>query len=82
MNIYLDESGDLGWVLDKPKNDGGSSNYLTICAISCPKDKVKVLDRVVIGLYRSWKINPKHEKKDIVLMIMGQNGLVRKSSRF
>jgi hypothetical protein len=30
MHIYLDESGDLGWILDKPYRFGGSSRYLTV----------------------------------------------------
>ena len=28
MQIFIDESGDLGWILDKPYKKGGSSQYL------------------------------------------------------
>lgn len=63
MHIYLDECGDLGWVLDKPFGNGGSSRYLTICAISCPEKKLKILDRIVANLYKSWRIDPGYEKK-------------------
>lgn len=36
MNVYLDESGDLGWVLDKPYRNGGSSRFMTIAFVACP----------------------------------------------
>jgi len=33
MKIYIDESGDLGWKLDKPNRNGGSSKFITITGI-------------------------------------------------
>jgi hypothetical protein len=33
IQIYLDESGDLGWRFDKPYRYGGSSRYLTIVSL-------------------------------------------------
>jgi len=38
-HIYLDESGDTGWIFDKPYTKGGSSRYLIIAACLLPPDK-------------------------------------------
>jgi hypothetical protein len=52
MNLYLDESGDLGWVFDKPYNAGGSSRYLTITAFLIPKAISHYSKRIVKKIYR------------------------------
>ncbi|WMN84132.1 DUF3800 domain-containing protein [Vibrio parahaemolyticus] len=38
-NIYLDESGDLGWTFDSPYRRGGSSRYLTIASLIVSPEK-------------------------------------------
>ena len=38
MNLYLDESGDLGFTFDKPNRYGGSSRHLTIAILLTPKE--------------------------------------------
>ncbi|MBW3010579.1 DUF3800 domain-containing protein, partial [Acinetobacter baumannii] len=45
--IYLDESGDLGWNMEKPYQKGGSSRMLTLAAICLPENKVKYVQRIV-----------------------------------
>lgn len=62
-NVYLDESGDLGWVFDKPYRHGGSSRYLTIAFVVCPSEKKHLLQRIVVDIYRRTKFNPKQELK-------------------
>lgn len=52
-SIYLDESGDLGWSLDKPYKNGGSSRYLTLAAVIVPTAKSHVITRVVRGLAKT-----------------------------
>jgi len=37
MNVYVDESGDLGWEFAQPFRQGGSSRYLTIASLLVPK---------------------------------------------
>jgi hypothetical protein len=47
MNVYLDESGDLGWTFDKPYRHGGSSRYLTISVLIVPKDLSHLPKRIL-----------------------------------
>ena len=56
--FYLDESGDLGWTLDQPYNNGGSSRYLTIAAFSIPKRYDHLPKRLMKGVYRfkRWRL--------------------------
>ncbi len=68
-NVYLDESGDLGWILDKPYRHGGSSRYLTIAFVVCPSEKKHLLQRIVADVYRKVKHNPKKELKGSSLSV-------------
>jgi len=63
MQVYIDESGDLGWKFDAPYNKGGSSRYLTIAFVVSPKELSKYPKRIVSNLYKKHKIPPKKEKK-------------------
>jgi len=63
VNIYLDESGDLGWKFDKPYLKGGSSRYLTIASILVPKEKKDAPKRVIKRLYKKHKWPTDVEKK-------------------
>jgi hypothetical protein len=47
MNLYLDESGDLGWKFDKPYRDGGSSRYLTIATLIIPQNLSHLPKRII-----------------------------------
>lgn len=68
-NVYLDESGDLGWVLDKPYRHGGSSRYLTIAFVVCPSEKKHLLQRIVVDVYKRVKFNPQKELKGSTLSV-------------
>lgn len=68
-NVYLDESGDLGWILDKPYRNGGSSRYLTIAFVVCPSEKKHLLRRIVKDVYRRIGFNPKMELKGSALSV-------------
>jgi Protein of unknown function (DUF3800) len=50
--IFLDESGDLGWSLDKPRGNGGSSRFIVLAAIVLPFGQNKHLERLVTPLYK------------------------------
>jgi hypothetical protein len=63
MNIYLDESGDLGWKFDSPYKKGGSSRFLTLAFLFSPKDKIHLPKRVVKKLYKKFKFDPATEIK-------------------
>jgi len=52
MNIYLDESGDLGFSFKKPYRKGGSSRFLTITFLIIPKELSKHPKRIVRKLYK------------------------------
>jgi Protein of unknown function (DUF3800) len=49
--IFADESGDLGWTLDQPYRNGGSSRHITVASICVPPDKKHLPKRVVRNLY-------------------------------
>ncbi len=51
MNVYLDESGDLGFTFDKPFRKGGSSRYLTISFLLTPEELSYLPKRIVKKLY-------------------------------
>lgn len=61
--IYLDESGDLGWVFDKPYRDGGSSRFLTIAYLIIPDNEHYVPQRIVRATYKKFKFSPQKEIK-------------------
>lgn len=62
-NIYLDESGDTGWVFNRPYTKGGSSRYLVIAACQLAPDVEHKPERLLRNMYkhRNWK--PGSEKK-------------------
>ena len=61
--IFTDESGDLGWSLDKPYRFGGSSRFLTIASILVEDSLKHYPERLMRNLYKKFKWNPKLEKK-------------------
>lgn len=63
MKTYLDESGDLGWIFDKPFANGGSSRFLTISYLIIPDEKYKLTSRLVKNTYVKFKLNTKKEIK-------------------
>jgi len=63
MKIYIDESGDLGWTLDKPNRHGGSSKYITITGIIISKDEEKYISRFISDIYKKYNLTPNIEKK-------------------
>lgn len=63
LNVYLDESGDMGWTLDKPYRQGGSSRFMTIAFVVCPSEKKHLLRRIVVKMYNRKKFDPKEELK-------------------
>lgn len=63
INIYLDESGDLGWTLDKPYRRGGSSQYITIASLVVTPEKKHLPKRLLKKLYKKFNWDPKVEKK-------------------
>ena len=79
-NIYLDESGDFGFTLNKPYRHGGSSRYLTIAFAVCPSDKQHLLKRVVREVYNTTKTDPKTELKGSSMDIETKKLFARKVS--
>ena len=65
--IYLDESGDCGWIFDKPHLKGGSSRYLTLAAVIVPETKTYVINRVVKQIYKNRRRSLKSEIKSTEL---------------
>ena len=63
MNIYVDESGDLGWKFDAAYRQGGSSRYLTITFLLIPKTLSHLPKRIVRKLYLKRGKSTKRELK-------------------
>jgi hypothetical protein len=62
-NVYLDESGDLGFTFTAPYRAGGSSRYLTLAAAICRDDSNKHLKRFIADFYIARHIPAGHELK-------------------
>jgi hypothetical protein len=63
MQIFLDESGDLGWSFDLPNGNGGSSRFITIAGVVVEEAELKHVKRYIADLYRKYNLTPKIEKK-------------------
>lgn len=61
--FFLDESGDLGWTLDKPFGNGGSSQHLTIATISSDVESQKHIGRFVKRAKKKYGFSSKKEMK-------------------
>jgi hypothetical protein len=61
MQLFLDESGDLGWAFDKKYREGGSSRYLTLAFMFLPPEYRNEPKNVIRFLYK--KYGWKGEKK-------------------
>jgi len=67
INVYLDESGDLGFKFKKPFGKGGSSRYLTIALLIIPPDLSKYSKRIVRSLYTRLRRPTSNELKGSML---------------
>jgi Protein of unknown function (DUF3800) len=63
MKIFIDESGDLGWTLDKPNRNGGSSRYITLTDLVISENDEKYITRFISDIYKKYKLTPNIEKK-------------------
>ncbi|MGO6886626.1 MULTISPECIES: DUF3800 domain-containing protein [Rhizobium] len=61
--VLLDESGDLGWQLNLPYRQGGSSRYFTVGAIVGINDNHRVPGKVVKALKKEFDWTSNNEKK-------------------
>lgn len=61
MQILIDESGDLGWIFDKPYRKGGSSRYLTLACLFLPKSLKNLPRNIIRAMYK--KMGWQNEKK-------------------
>ncbi|MFM0740873.1 DUF3800 domain-containing protein [Paraburkholderia xenovorans] len=60
---YLDESGDLGWKLEKPYMQGGASRYFVISIALGMNNQHRRIGKVVDELHKVQKWSSKKEKK-------------------
>jgi len=63
MKIFIDESGDLGWTLDKPNRNGGSSRFITITGLVIEESEEKYVNRFISDIYKKYNLTPNVEKK-------------------
>ncbi|WP_299548492.1 DUF3800 domain-containing protein [Seonamhaeicola sp.] len=63
MKLYLDESGDLGWVFDRPNRNGGSSRYITMSGVLISDEDHKYVTRFLSDIYKKYNLTPGIEKK-------------------
>ena len=76
-SIYLDESGDLGWSLDKPYKKGGSSQFLTLAAVVVPTAKTHIISRPIQGFYKARNQKKSNELKSVDLSLQERAAFVR-----
>ncbi|MBF4492001.1 DUF3800 domain-containing protein [Flavobacterium sp. MR2016-29] len=67
MKIYIDESGDLGWKMEKPNRYGGSSKFITITGFIISKDEEKYISRFISDIYKKYNLTPNVKKKELIL---------------
>lgn len=60
---YLDESGDLGWRLDKPYGDGGSAGYFVIAIAIGMNQSYRRFGKVIEQLHKQQGWTSRKEKK-------------------
>lgn len=65
--VLLDESGDLGWVLDQPYRMGGSSRYFTIAAAIGTQNTHRKFGKVIDKVHKTQGWTSAKEKKWIKL---------------
>jgi len=63
LHVFLDESGDLGWSLDKPYRQGGSSRFLTLAFMVADQDETKHPKRLVKRFCQGHGMHAGHELK-------------------
>lgn len=54
MQVYLDESGDMGWSFSKPYRAGGSSRFLCLAIMFLPKAERKRPKRIIADMYAKY----------------------------
>jgi len=54
MQVYLDESGDMGWTFSKPFRLGGSSRFLCLAIMILPLARGKMPKRIISALYKKY----------------------------
>jgi len=54
MQVYLDESGDLGWTFSHPFRAGGSSRFLCLAVMFLPKADRKRPKRIIADMYKKY----------------------------
>jgi hypothetical protein len=62
-HIYLDESGDTGWLFERPYTRGGSSRYLVIAACQLTPEVEHKPERLLRNIYRHRRWKSGSEKK-------------------
>ena len=63
MQVFLDESGDLGWEFGKPYRKGGSSRYFSLAFLVVDADTRKHPKRLVRKLRKKYRMRPSREIK-------------------
>ncbi len=81
MNVYIDESGDLGFNFKLPYRKGGSSRYLTIAFLLIPKNLSSLPKRIVRDLYRRKRIPTTKEIKGAQLDEADRSFLAKRISK-
>jgi hypothetical protein len=79
MNVYLDESGDLGFTFNRPFRKGGSSRYLTIAFLLIPKELSPLPKRIVKKMYKRKKRQTDVEIKGSELTLVDKIFFVKRT---
>jgi hypothetical protein len=80
-HIYLDESGDTGWVFNQPYTSGGSSRYLVIAASLVPPDKDHKPERMLRHMYQHRKWRADKEKKWVQMSLEARTDFAKSAAK-
>lgn len=81
VNIYLDESGCLGWKLDAKYLRGGSSRFFTLAALIVPQEKNHHIERPIRSLYKKRNRRTTNELKSVELNSAERVGIAEEMAR-
>lgn len=67
VDVYVDETGDLGFSFERPHRNGGSSRFLTIGFLLVPHDLAHLTKRIVKKIYIKRRQVKRIELKSVML---------------
>ncbi len=78
LNVYIDESGDQGWILDLEYRSGGSSKYYSCAFLVLPVGLAGKTKKIVREVHHEYRMSTKKEIKGSMLGKKARKAFVTK----